>query len=342
MSAKPSIVILDAHTVNPGDLSWDPFHQLGKLQIYPRSGEQRVTYAKDAEIIVSNKELLGRKEISQLPKLRFISVLATGTNIIDLKAASEAGITVSNVPGYSTESVVQQIWSLIFGLNNRVSPHHQDVTLGNWQKSLDFSYCLSPYAELFGKKIAIIGLGNIGKRLAATAHAMGLRVITPIRANRESISTISANVGTIEHSAKLQIPLEYLPLEELFSQADILCLCCPLTAETKWLIDKKRLSLMKKSALIINTGRGDLVDETALAEAIRHQKIAGAGLDVLSTEPPSAQNPLIQLAQEGAPNLLICPHIAWASIEARQRLIQATFDNIQQFLLGTPINTVTA
>ena len=316
------IVILDAFTSNPGDLSWDAIEELGELTVYERTTPEEVLErCTGSEVIFTNKVILNSETIEQLPELKYIGVLATGTNVVDLNFAKERGICVTNIPGYSTDSVVQHILALMLHFSSRVSVHNDAVQKGDWVNSIDFSFTLGTLNELSGKTLGIIGLGTIGRKLARVADAMGMKIVA---AHQSSM-------------ARLELPyeVEWLPVDEVFALADFLSLNCPLTSETEKVVNAEHLKKMKSSAIVINTGRGPLVDEQALADALNNGTIAGAGLDVLSTEPPAGDNPLLS-----AKNCVITPHIAWASREARTRLIAIAADNLSSFLSEVPQNVV--
>ena len=316
------IVILDAFTSNPGDLSWDAIEELGELTVYDRTiPEEVLERCTGSEIIFTNKVILNSETIEKLPELKYIGVLATGTNVVDLNFAKERGICVTNIPGYSTDSVVQHILALMLHFSSRVSVHNDAVQKGDWVNSIDFSFTLGTLNELSGKTLGIIGLGTIGRKLARVADAMGMKIVA---AHQLSM-------------ARLELPyeVEWLPVDEVFALADFLSLNCPLTPETEKVVNTEHLKKMKSSAIVINTGRGPLVDEQALADALNNGTIAGAGLDVLSTEPPAGDNPLLS-----AKNCVITPHIAWASREARTRLIAIAADNLSSFLSEVPQNVV--
>ncbi len=327
MSARPNIVVADGHTANPGDLSWEVLEKLGALQVHARSGSKLVENCKNADIVLTNKEVLDDGVLEQLPHLRFISVLATGTNVVDLESAARRGIAVSNVPAYSTDAVAQHVFALLLELNNRCAAHSTYATSGEWSRARDFSHTLSPIHELHGKVFGIVGVGSIGRRVATIASAFGMRVIAAQSHSRRNEATSDAR--TQERT------IERLPIEQLFREADVVSLHCPLTDQTRHLVDAQRLAWMKPSAFLINTGRGPLVDETALADALNRGHLGGAGLDVMSSEPPPPDNPLLS-----APRVVITPHLAWASVEARQRLLAASAENVAAFLRGEPTNLV--
>jgi glycerate dehydrogenase len=314
------IVLLDAHTANPGDLSWAPLEAIAPCDIYPRTPlAETVARCQDAEIIITNKAPLTRDLLTALPRLRYIGVTATGYNIVDTVAARELGITVTNVPGYSTPAVAQLVFSLLLELTNHVGHHAATVRSGRWAECPDFCYWDHPVIELRGRTLGIIGYGDIGSAVARIATAFGMKVL----ASRREWKTPPPE-GVTPAS-----------LDEVFSQSDAITLHCPLTEATKHLINNRTLELMKPTAFLINTGRGPLVDEVALACALNEGRIAGAGLDVLSLEPPQPGHPLFT-----APNCLITPHIGWASREARIRLIAAVAENLHAFLAGRPIHVV--
>jgi len=318
------IVVLDGYTVNPGDNPWSPLAELGELIVYERSSPAEVVArAREAQIVLLNKAQLGRADFAQLPQLSGVSVLATGVNAVDLDAATERGIAVCNVPAYSTASVVQHTLALLLELCNRVGLHDDSVHAGDWQRSIDYCYWKSPFLQLEGKLLGIVGYGAIGRGLSVAARALGMNVCAALssssRVEREPTSD----------------PVPRLPLDELFRQADVIALTCPLTPETRQLVSSARLSLLKPSCLLLNTARGGLVDEAALSAALAAGQLAGAALDVLSSEPPSADNPLLS-----APNCVITPHVAWASLPARQRLLKASVENVRALLAGSPIHVV--
>ena len=313
------IVVLDGHTLNPGDLSWDELRALGDCQIHDRTPpEEVVRRAADAEIILTNKTPVTRESIFALPKLRYIGVLATGYNIVDVAAAHERNIPVTNVPTYGTRSVAQHTFALLLELTQHVGHHAQTVCDGGWSKSPDFCYWDYPLIELDGLTMGIVGFGRIGRSAAALALAFGMKVL-------------------VNSTVPKQVPpgIQFVDLETLFRQSDVVSLHCPLTPQTRSLVNKERLAWLKPAAFLLNTSRGPLIDETALAEALNSGRLAGAGLDVLSIEPPPASNPLLR-----AKSCLITPHIAWATRAARARLMQTAVANIRAFLEGKPHNVV--
>lgn len=340
---RPKIVVLDGYTLCPTEqgtignpeshgphatgepLNWHRLEAIGDVTVYDRSSEQQaIDRAKDTAIVLTNKTPLSAKSISQLPALRYIGVLATGVNVVDLEAAHQHQIVVTNVPGYSTDSVAQHVFAILLELTSRTSLHDQAVHAGQWSRSSDFSMNVSPITELAGKTLGIVGLGAIGRRVAKIGSALGMHVAAAARPGRGTVNIPN-------------VAVRWLPLDELAKVADVLTLHCPLTEQTRHLINAPRLKTMKPSAILINTGRGALVDEAALAAALHQQQIAGAGLDVVETEPPKTDNPLLS-----APHCVITPHVAWASVEAKQRLMNSIVENVKAFLNGQPINVVTA
>ena len=314
------IVLLDAHTANPGDLSWQPLEAIAACEVHPRTPlEQTIPRCAGAEIVITNKAPLTREIITALPDLKYIGVTATGFNIVDVLAAKERGIVVTNVPGYSTPAVAQHVIALMLEMTNHVGHAAKSVEQGDWVRCPDFCYYAHPIVELSGRTLGIIGYGEIGSAVARIAVAFGMKVLASKRTWKESPP---AGVTAAE-------------IDAIFRQSDVISLHCPLTDATKHLVGERTLGLMKREAMIINTGRGPLVDEPALAKALNEGHIAGAGLDVLSVEPAKADNPLLT-----AKNCLITPHVAWASRESRARLIDITAANLQAFLAGKPVNVV--
>lgn len=313
------IVILDGYTLNPGDLSWDEIRKLGECTVYDRTPPEKILErASKAAAIFTNKVVIGRDIIKQLPDLKFIGVLATGYNVVDLQAAAEAGILVANIPAYSTASVAQMVFSHILNIAQNVSKHAKSVKDGDWTNSIDFTYHLTPQTELAGKTLGIIGFGQIGQAVARVGLAFGMKILFQNRSKKET----NADFRQVD-------------LDTLLAESDFISLNCPLTDENAGFINKSTIGKMKKSAILINTGRGALINEKDLADALNSGRIAGAGLDVLSTEPPKAENPLLT-----AKNCYITPHIAWATKEARQRLMQIAAQNLKAFINGTPQNIV--
>jgi glycerate dehydrogenase len=314
------IVVLDGYTLNPGDLTWQGLEALGQVTVYDRTAAADVlTRAADAEILLTNKTVLGREAIEQLPKLRYIGVLATGCNVVDIAAAGGRGVVVTNVPDYGAASVAQMTIAHLLNLTQHVGHHAQTVAEGRWSRSADWCYWDFSLWELEGLVMGIVGLGRIGRTVARLTGAFGMRVVG---------YDPESNAGAAEG-------IERVELDEIFELADVVTLHCPLTSQTERLVDSRRLEMMKPTAFLINTSRGALVDETALAEALNAGRIAGAGLDVLGSEPPQPDNPLLR-----AKNCYITPHIAWATRAARQRLLQTAIENIRAFLTARPINVV--
>jgi len=314
------IVVLDSFATNPGDLSWEHLEQLGDTIIYDRTPPELLAERiADASIVITNKVILNENLIARLLKLRCICVLATGYNNVDVKAASRRGIPVCNVLGYSTASVAQHVFALLLELTNGVAKHYRQVKTGGWQNSKDWSYSLQAIVELLGKTMGIYGFGKIGRKVGEIARAFGMDVIAhhkhPKRDAKDWVSFVS--------------------LEKLFSLSDVLSLHAPLTSENQGIVNKKHLSMMRTSAILINTGRGGLVNEVDLKEGLEKGTIAGAGLDVLSEEPPVSGNILI-----GTKNCIITPHQAWASRESRARLLAETVKNVEAFLAEKPRNVV--
>jgi len=315
-----NIVILDGYTLNPGDLDWSSVNKLGKTSVYDRSGpDEVVDRAQDADAVLVNKVVLNEAILNQLPRLKYIGVCATGYNNIDLNAANKRGIIVTNVKAYGPASVAQHTFALLLALVNHTELHSQSVFKGDWAASSDFCYWKTPLVELSGKTLGLIGLGDIGTHVAKIAVAFGMKVIAyrknPGRTQQEEIKMVS--------------------LETVFKESDVISLHCPLTDETKNMVNADSLSRMKPTSYLVNTGRGPLINETDLAEALKNKTIAGAALDVLSSEPPEKDNALLS-----APNCIITPHIAWASFEARERLLEMVAANLKAYFDGKPTNVV--
>lgn len=314
------IVILDGYSANPGDMSWKGLEELGELTVYDRTRpDETVGRAAEAEIVLTNKVIINREVISQLPLLRYIGVLATGYNVVDIAAAHERGIIVTNVPAYSTESVAQMVFAHLLTVTNRTEHYAIQNRNGRWSENPDFCYWDFTHNELAGKTFGIVGLGNIGKRVAQIALAFGMKV-----------KALTSKAGE-----SLPAGIEKASLEELLATVDVLSLHCPLTDSTRHIINDETLSQMKSTAILINTGRGPLVDDQAVADALSEGKLAAFCADVLTEEPPSITNPLLK-----QPNAFITPHIAWASKEARVRLLQVATDNVSAFLSNKPINVI--
>lgn len=312
------IVVLDGYALNPGDLTWASLEALGACTVYDRTPDtDTVARAAQCEIVLTNKTLLPRNVIEQLPRLRYIGVLATGYNVVDVAAARERSIPVCNVPSYASRSVAQMVFGHLLNLTLRVADHGHGVAAGRWSRNPDFCYWDCPLVELTGLTMGLVGFGRIGQATAAIALAMGMNVLACDR-------TPTAHPG-----------VRFVDLDDLFRQSDVVSLHCPLTPETQNLVNAARLATMKRSAYLINTSRGPLIDERALADALHAGQIAGAGLDVLSSEPPPPENPLLT-----APNCCITPHIAWATHAARGRLLDIAVQNVRAFLAGTPQNVV--
>ena len=314
------IVILDGFTANPGDLSWKGLEELGMLTVYDRTRpEETVARAAEADIVLTNKVIINREMMAQLPQLKYIGVLATGYNVVDIEAAHERGIIVTNVPAYSTESVAQMVFAHLLTVTNRTEHYAIQNRQGRWSKNPDFCYWDFPHLELAGKTFGIVGLGNIGRRVAEIALAFGMQV--------KALTSKSADT--------LPAGIEKADLEVLLATSDVISLHCPLTDTTRHLINRDTLSKMRPSAILINTGRGPLVDDQAVASALAEGKLAAFCADVLTEEPPKADNPLLS-----QPNAFITPHIAWATEEARSRLLQVAISNVQAFLNAKPQNVV--
>lgn len=313
-------VNLDGITTNPGDLSWDWLEKYGEYVVYDRTKpEQIIERAKDADVLIINKTYISAQMLDLLPKLKFVALQSTGYNAIDCEAARKKNIIVSNIPAYSTNAVAQLVFALILEFTNRVALHNESVHNNEWCECPDFCYWKAPLTELDSKVLGIIGFGSIGERVSKIAEALGMSVIsyTP-------------------HPKPDKFPnVEFVDLDSLLSQSDIITCHCPLTAETKGLINKEAIGKMKKTAILINTSRGPVVDDDALANALNNGDIAGAGLDVLTVEPPSPNNPLLS-----AKNCIITPHIAWAGYETRERLLGILEENIKAYCDGKPQNVV--
>jgi len=322
--AAMKIVVVDGYTLNPGDLSWDGLYALGECVVYDRTASGEVAERADgAEIVLTNKAVLSADVIAGLGRLRYVGVLATGHNVVDVEAAAARGIPVTNVPAYGTESVVQMTFAHLLNITHRVAHHARTVREGRWTGCADFCYWDYPLIELAGLTMGVVGFGRIGRAVARAAKGFGMRVI-------------ACDAAPVEAPAGCEI----VGLDEVLRRCDVLSLHCPLTPETDRLVNARRLAMMKPTAIVLNTSRGGLIDEAALAEALNAGRIAAAGLDVLSSEPPGADNPLLTAA-----NCFVTPHIAWASRAARQRLLDAAVDNVRGFLAGkwqNVVNGVTA
>ncbi|HEY0455891.1 MAG TPA: D-2-hydroxyacid dehydrogenase [Verrucomicrobiae bacterium] len=315
-----NIVALDGHTLNPGDLSWEPLRALGTCTILPRiKNSEVVPAARDAEIILTNKVPITREQMAALPRLKYIGVTATGYNIVDVAAARERKIVVTNIPAYGTASVAQMTFALLLELTQHAGHHSDTVRQGRWAKSPDFCYWDFPLIELEGLTMGLIGFGNIGQAVARLADAFGMKVNVLLRQRDRALPSYASAVD----------------LNTIFQTSDVLSLHCPLTPDTKDVVNAKSIGPMKTSAFLLNTSRGALINDQALADALNEDRLAGAGLDVLSVEPPLASNPLLQ-----AKNCIITPHIAWATRAARARLMDVTIRNVAAFLHGKPQNVV--
>lgn len=314
------IVILDGHAANPGDLSWKPLEELGEVIVYERtSPEELLDRAKDADAVLTNKVYLGENELQHLPKLKYIGVLATGYNAVDIKAACQHGVTVTNIPAYSTDSVAQHVFALILNVLNRVDRYADDNRNGRWSANPDFCYWDMRIRELASMKMGIIGLGNIGRKVAKIALAFGAEVYA----------------FTSKPQSELPEGIRKCSLDDLYSTCDIISLHCPLTADTKEMINRSTLAKMRHDAILVNTGRGPLVNEHDVATALQEGRIAAYATDVMCQEPPEADNPLFKCE-----NAFITPHMAWGTVEARQRLMDIALNNIKAFAKGKPINVV--
>lgn len=314
------IVALDGYAANPGDLSWDELKALGECVIYDRTAPEEVLErAADAEVVLTNKVVITAEMMAALPQLKYIGVMATGYNIVDIDAARERGIIVTNIPSYSTDSVAQMVFAHILNIAQQVQHHSEAVHQGRWTSSKDFCFWDTPLIELRGKKIGIVGLGHTGYTTARIAIGFGMEVYA----------------YTSKSSFQLSPEIKKMELDQLFSECDIISLHCLLTDKTRELVNAARLKLMKPTAILINTGRGQLVNEQDLADALNNGQIYAAGLDVLSQEPPKADNPLLT-----ARNCYITPHIAWASAAARERLMGILLDNLKGYMEGKVINNV--
>ena len=314
------IVILDGYTANPGDLSWGSLKELGEVTVYGRTRREEIAgRAADADIVLTNKVVMDREMMALLPRLKYIGVLATGYNVVDIEAARERDIIVTNVPAYSTESVAQTVFAHLLTVTNRAEHYAQQNRLGRWAENRDFCYWDTELTELAGKTMGIVGLGHIGRRVAEIALAFGMQV----------------KAMTSKKAEDLPAGIQKAELQSLLASADVVSLHCPLTEGTKHLIHRETLRLMKPSAILINTGRGPLVDDEALAEALNEGRLRAYCADVVTEEPPKADHPLLH-----APNAFITPHIAWATVEARKRLLQTAIGNVEAFINGHPVNVV--
>ena len=320
------IVVLDGYTLNPGDLSWEGFERFGDLTVYDRTcydGSREdlvIERAREAEVVLTNKTILSRKVIESLPQLKYIGVLATGYNVVDIEAARERGIVVTNVPTYGTEAVAQMAIALLLEMCHHVGAHSESVKKGEWASNPDWCYWKYPLIELAGKTMGIIGYGRIGQATGRIAQALGMKVLAYDKYVNKDLESDT---------------MRYVELDELLAQADVIALHCLLTEETEGIINKDTIAKMKDGVMIVNNSRGQLMVEEDLAAALNSGKVAGAALDVASTEPIRMDNPLLK-----AKNCIITPHISWAPREARQRLMDIAVENLAQFLAGKPINVV--
>ncbi|MBQ0085608.1 MAG: D-2-hydroxyacid dehydrogenase [Prevotella sp.] len=314
------IVILDGYALNPGDLDWNVLREFGEVVVYDRTKkEDAIERLADADAAITNKFPFDKNLIESLPKLKFIAVTATGYDIIDCKAAREAGVTVTNIPAYSTDSVAQTVFAFILNIMNGVQHFTDENRNGRWSRCEDFCYWDSTLHELTGKSIGIIGMGHIGQRVAQIANAFGMKVLAKTSKDKDLLPEY----------------VEKASLEDIFREADIISLHCPLTPDTRNMIDEASIRMMRPSTIVINTSRGPLVNEKAMAKALEEGKVAAYATDVMEHEPPSADCPLLK-----APNCFITPHVAWATYEARVRLMDILVENFRAFLQGTPINVV--
>ena len=316
-----NIVVLDGFTMNPGDLSWSELEKLGTLKVYDRtSPEQLLERAADAEAVLTNKTFINASSLRNMPKLIYVGVLATGYNVVDIAVAKDLGIVVTNIPAYSTESVAQMVFAHILNITHSVGSYAQEAHAGVWSRQVDFSYTNSPLMELYGKRMGIVGFGNTGSATARIAKAFGMEVL---------VYTSKPQSALPEGMTKA------CSMDEIFSTSDIVSLHCPLNDKTAEIVNAHNLSLMKETAILINTGRGGLVNENDLAEALKSHRIKAVGLDVMVNEPPREDNPLL-----GLENCFITPHIAWATYEARVRLMDQAVKNLKSFIEGNVINNV--
>lgn len=327
------IVIPDGYSLNPGDLDYSPLAEFGRLTVYPRfrTREEMVEMSRGADILIGNKIQLGEAEFAALPELRYIGMQATGYNVIDVAAARRHGVTVTNVPAYSTDAVVQNTWAHLLNLTFHLAEHTADVRAGRWSRSQDFSYWDYPLLELAGKTLGLVGFGDIAKGVARVALMFGMKVIA---CRSRPVDGGFLTLGGFPGGGEVKIPAATGP-DEIFRAADVVSLHCPLTAETAKMVTRERLAMMRPGSMLINTACGGLVDEAAVAEALESGHLAGAGVDVLSTEPPAVDNPLLT-----AKNCFVTPHLAWATIESRCRCLDVVIENLRAFLAGKPRNVV--
>lgn len=314
------IVVMDGHAANPGDLSWDVFRQFGEVVVYERSKpEEVVERAKGADAVFTNKVIFDDAVMAQLPELKYIGILATGTNVVDLDAARQRGIVVTNIPAYSTDSVAQLVFAHILNILNRTDVYANDIRNGRWASNPDFCFWYEQIHEISALTLGIVGMGNIGRKVAQIALAFGMKV----------------NVFSSKDLLELPQGVEKKTLDEIFTESDIISLHCPLTPTTKSLVCKETIAKMKPSAILVNTGRGPLVDEADVAEALQNGQLGAYAADVMVQEPPKADNPLFACR-----NAYLTPHLAWGTIEARERLFQIAVENVRAFVEGKPMNRV--
>lgn len=311
---------MDGHGVNPGDMSWKPFEEIGQITVYPRTApEEVVAHVGDADIVLTNKTVFNADVISQLPNVKYIGVLATGYNVVDTEAAHRRGIVVTNIPAYSTDSVAQMTFAHILNITNRVGYYAAKNSDGEWSRCPDFCYWDTPLTDLSGKTIGIVGLGHIGSKVARLAQNFGMDVFA----------------YTSKNAADLPTGINKTTLDGLLGISDVITLHCPLTPSTREIINKESIKKMRRGAILINTGRGPLVNEADVAEALQEGQLEAYGADVMCSEPPAADNPLF-----AQPNAYITPHIAWATVEARERLMAIAVSNLKAFVSGNPVNVV--
>lgn len=320
------VVVLDGYTLNPGDLDWSEFEEICDLAVYDRTiceagrTDEIIRRAEEAEAVFTNKTQLSAETLAALPKLKFVGVLATGYNVVDIEAAKKLGIIVTNIPAYSTNAVAQMAIALLLELCHHVGEHNEAVKRGEWTRNPDFCFWKYPLVELAGKTLGIIGLGRIGQVTAGIAQALGMKVLAAANKVKKELESET---------------LQYAELEELFAKADVISLHCPLIESTRGIINKESIAKMKTGVMIVNTSRGPLIIEEDLANALNSGKVGGAAVDVVSIEPVKADNPLLT-----AKNCIITPHIAWAPLECRRRLMSIAADNLRQYIAGHPVNVV--
>jgi len=325
------IVVLDGYTANPGDLSWKPFEEFGEMQVYDRTPESEIlSRIGDAEIVFTNKTPFTRRILASLPNLKYLGAMSTGYNVIDVEAARDMGVTVTYVPEYATYATAQMTIALLLELSDQAGRHNRLVHEGGWEKSVDFCFTSGPLTELCQKTLGLVGYGKIARRVAVIAQALGMNVLATSRSIEKRLT-----LGELSSDAADADGVYYASFGTLLRSSDVISFHCPLTSETRGLANRQTISRMKDRVLLINTSRGPVFEENDVAEALKSGKVAGAAVDVLSAEPPSADNPLLL-----APNCIITPHIAWAPKETRQRLLDTVYDNLQSFISGNPKNVV--